>query len=121
MDLYADENGGVQTGFTQVAENLPGVMQYLDLVDDANIAFGLAALPARIVITKNSLTGEIYADEDAKPHMKVEASEAYDEEAMNKKRDKAAESRRLREEKRKEKKAIAGESIMTLRSAMLNL
>ena len=104
-DLYYDGTGGAQPGFTDVADNLPGVMQYLDLVRDAAFAFGLLDLPAKAIETKNRLTGEYYASEDAKQHRKDLPSSKYDRDAQLDKRDKA---KRGRKAKRDGKAASAG-------------
>jgi hypothetical protein len=45
LDLYTDSISNVNPGFTVVADNLPGVMQYLDLVRDCIVIFDLPRLP----------------------------------------------------------------------------
>ena len=97
-DLYYDGTGGVQRGFTDVADNLLGVMQYLDLVRDAAFAFGLLDLPAKAIETKNRLTGEYYASEDAKQHRKDLPSSKYDRDAQLDKRDKAKRGRKAKKD-----------------------
>lgn len=77
-DLFADENGNVTEGYTDVASNLPGVMQFLDLVRDACFAFGLPDLPANVVETRNALIGEDYTVEDAIQHKNDRPYTHYD-------------------------------------------
>lgn len=77
-DLYEDDYGCVRPGFTHVADNLPEVMQYIDLVNDANFAFGLPDLPPMMIESRNALTGELYAAADAKNQMKAKISNRYE-------------------------------------------
>lgn len=49
-----------------MASNLPGVMQYLDLLRDAAWAVGIPGIPETVVETRNALTGEVYAEADAR-------------------------------------------------------
>ncbi|KAK4550735.1 hypothetical protein LTR36_000314 [Oleoguttula mirabilis] len=94
VDLYDDGHNGVQPGFTHVADNLPGVFQYLDLVRDACAVFKLPPIPANIVQTHNEPTGRTYAEEDAKQHKGHVASHSYDADREQDKKDKEARRRR---------------------------
>lgn len=67
-DLYSNGHGGIRAGYTDVASNLPGVMQYLDLVRDAAAAFGLSELPPNSIETNIDITPEIYTVADAENH-----------------------------------------------------
>ncbi|EMC94798.1 hypothetical protein BAUCODRAFT_25913 [Baudoinia panamericana UAMH 10762] len=98
QDLYADGEGGVRTGFTHVANNLPGVMQYLDLVRTACTAFGLPALPPNKVHRSNPTTDHWYADEDAKQHRNHVSSKPYDRIIQQDARDKAKRKRKTKKE-----------------------
>ena len=73
IDLYDDGNGGVRKGYTHVASNLPGVMQYLDLIRDAQVALGLRELDPTKVESNNCLTGEVYTEEDVRLQKKAVA------------------------------------------------
>ena len=73
-DLYDDGDGGVRPDYTRVANNLPGVMQYLDLVRDAIFAFELTPLPDNKIWSRNGVwkrekhkhdLEKTFADEDA--------------------------------------------------------
>ena len=57
LDLYTDQTGKVNPGFTVVADNLPGVMQYLDLVRDCIEIFDLLRLPPNDVQNAHSFDG----------------------------------------------------------------
>ncbi|KAK3711521.1 hypothetical protein LTR37_009512 [Vermiconidia calcicola] len=94
IDLYDDGSGGVQPGFTHVASNLPGVMQYIDLIRDCCFAFGLADLPDTAVEERNTLTGERYADEDARLQKNETSWRKYDADDQARSRDKAKKARR---------------------------
>ncbi|KAH9845936.1 hypothetical protein Tdes44962_MAKER00147 [Teratosphaeria destructans] len=83
IDLFDDGAGGVQPGFTDVANNLPDVMQFLDLVRDACDAFGLAQLPDNVVHTLTALSTDEYEAMDIRRHQKHEASKAYDRDARD--------------------------------------
>jgi hypothetical protein len=57
LGLYLDTTTNLpEPGFTVVAENLPGCMQYLDLVRDCISVFGLATLPPNVVQTSHPLS-----------------------------------------------------------------
>jgi len=55
--LYTDANEKVNTGFTVVADNLPGVMQSLDLVRDCIAIFNLPRLPPNDVQHAHTFDG----------------------------------------------------------------
>lgn len=97
-DLYDDGAGGVIPDFTHVAENLPGVVQLIDLIRDAGLAFGLVDLEETIVETKNNLTNEVYADDDARLHWGASPSYLY-------RRKRQVQVRKRQAECRKRKKA----------------
>lgn len=64
-DLYKDSHSGdILLGFTTVADNLPGCMQYLDLVRDCIDIFSLEKLPPNIVQTANTVGGTDGDDDD---------------------------------------------------------
>jgi hypothetical protein len=73
IDLYDDGNGGVRPGFTHVASNLPGYMQYLHIVRAAQWAFGLPELPPNTVETHVEMMPEDYKDTDDKEQRKAES------------------------------------------------
>ena len=98
IDLYDDGAGGVRPGFTHVANNLPGVMQYLDLVRDASFACGLPSLPKNVIEKENSLTRQAYAQEDAKQHKTPKTWEIYDKASLLDKREKDKEARKRKKE-----------------------
>ncbi|KAK5128712.1 hypothetical protein LTR85_000045 [Meristemomyces frigidus] len=104
VDLYDDGHGGVQPGFTNVANNLPGVMQYLDLVRDACAAFSLPTLPSNSLATRNDLTDKQYADDDAKHNKKDVASKWYDKDEQRDRRDRNAGHRRRKKAEDRERK-----------------
>lgn len=89
VDLYDDGHGKVRSGFTAVANNLPGVMQYLDLVRDAASVFGLERLPRNRLEMFNEMTKQNYAQEDARMNRHAITSEPFDKEALLDKREKA--------------------------------
>ena len=105
IDLYDDGNGGVQSGFTNVANNLPGVMQYLDLIRTATFAFSLPNLPPNVVEEQDALTGEEYAHEDARLQQRAVVSTEYDRDEQLDRRDN---NRQRKQMKKAEKEAIAG-------------
>lgn len=113
QDLYLDSTGNVEEGYTRVANNLPGVMQYLDLVRDAGYAFGLPDLPENKVDGKDELTGRDYADEDNKLSRNGSLAYPYDEEKQKRTREMDKQKRQKKKEmmsggeskKTKEKKA----------------
>lgn len=82
-DLYTDENGNVLPGFTTIANNLPGYMQYVSLIRDCIEAFGgLPALPPNVTETEHPLHGYNgrdyrYADYDSKHHMRDQVSKPW--------------------------------------------
>lgn len=57
--MYTDDNGKVNPGFTVVADNLPGLMQYLDLVRDCVEMFDLPKLPPNDVQHAHVFDGTI--------------------------------------------------------------
>lgn len=82
-DLYTDPEGSPLLGMTVVANNLPGYMQYLDLVRDCIDVFSLEPLPANEVETKHAFHGlwnqsYTYAAFDHSHHQKDVKSEKYD-------------------------------------------
>ncbi|KAK6434847.1 hypothetical protein LTR95_008966 [Oleoguttula sp. CCFEE 5521] len=50
-ELYMSADGTIHEGITDVAENLPGVMQYLDLLRNCVNVFNLTPLPDNVVGT----------------------------------------------------------------------
>ena len=94
VDLYTDGEGGIRPGFTKVASNLPGVMQYLDLVRDAVFAFGLPELSPTVVEKRNGVTGEWYADDDDRMQKYAVASKKYDGDDHQDRKDRAKAVRR---------------------------
>lgn len=105
-DIYTDGAGGVQSGFTDVADNLPGVMQYLDLVRDAVYAFGLPELPANVVHHENRSTGRSYAAEDDHNNRNKDLATEYDEEAHKDELEKKRRERYQVKVKKREEKAV---------------
>ncbi|KAF2773675.1 hypothetical protein EJ03DRAFT_347646 [Teratosphaeria nubilosa] len=105
IDLFDDGAGGIQPGFTHVANNLPDVMQYLDLVRDACDAFGLAQLPDNVVHTQNALSDDKYEAMDNKCQRTAMASKAYDRDAQRDARDKANARRRQKNDDEKKRRA----------------
>ena len=81
--LYDDGHGGIQAGFTRVASNLPGVMQYLDLVRDAATAFSLPELPPNDIETSIDMVQENYTEADAKNHRNSTSWYPFDEKEQN--------------------------------------
>jgi hypothetical protein len=80
IDLYDDGHGGVRPGFTNVANNLPGYMQYLDLVRDAQWALGiLHELPPNVVETEIAMIKENYKATDDKEQRYAEIGFQCDE------------------------------------------
>ncbi|KAK3711355.1 hypothetical protein LTR37_009735 [Vermiconidia calcicola] len=96
IDLYDDGHGGVQPRFIHVASNLPGVMQYIDLTRDCCSAFGLPVLPATVVEEQNALTGEWYADDDARLQQNKKMWVKYDVDDQARSREKAKKARRTK-------------------------
>ncbi|KAM0712160.1 hypothetical protein Q7P37_011254 [Cladosporium fusiforme] len=85
-DLYTNPEGHVLPGFTTVANNLPGYMQYVDLVRDCINIFQPPPLPPNAVETAHAFDGMMtrsytYADYDAKQHWDDVKSELYSAEA----------------------------------------
>lgn len=82
-DLYTDSHGDVLTGFTTIANNLPGYMQYVSLIRDCIELFGgLPALPPNVTETEHALHGYQgrdyrYADYDSKHHMGDQISKPW--------------------------------------------
>lgn len=80
IDLYDDGHGGVRPGFTNVANNLPGYMQYLDLVRDAQWTLGiLPELPPNVVETEIAMIQEKYKATDDKEQRYAEIGFQCDE------------------------------------------
>jgi hypothetical protein len=83
---------------TDVADNLPGYMQYLDLIRDCIALFSLKPLPPNQVETQHvfeRLWGRdyVYAAEDDRQHSKDVKSVEYNQEAHMLKREKERERR----------------------------
>lgn len=115
-DLYGDDEGGVRPGFTHVADNLPGVMQYLDLIRDACAVFGLPPIPANVVETHNAMTGKEYANEDDRRHKNDVASRPYDRDKQLDDRDKSAGRRRNKRAEANRRKSLEFSGNNTLES-----
>lgn len=98
VDLYDDGHGRVRSGFTAVANNLPGVMQYLDLVRDAGSVFGLEQLPRNQLEMFNEMTRQDYAQEDARLNRNAVTWEHFDKEALLDRREKAKMYRKKKKE-----------------------
>lgn len=98
LDLYDDGAGGIQPDFTRVADNLPGVMQYLDLVRDSGAVFGLPDLPDNVVDTHNEVTRDRYAEDDYRMYLYDRAayvtSKEYDAALQQRRRSQAAKKRK---------------------------
>lgn len=95
LDLYwNDVENDFQPGFTHVASNLPGVMQYLDLVRDCTFALGLPDIPDNVVEETNPLTGENYVVEDKRLNKTDQLSRKYDQAEQLDQRDKKAKRRK---------------------------
>ena len=82
VDLYDDGNGGVRSGFTNVASNLPGYMQYLDLIREPQLAFGLSVLPPNTVETHIEMVPEMYKETDNREQRKAESCYACNDEGF---------------------------------------
>lgn len=115
IDLYDDGAGEAQPGFTRVADNLPGMMQYLDLIRDAITAFGLPELSLNVIESENALTHDAYAGDDARLNKRVRLGKWYDEEAQTDRREKAKQKRNARKEL--EKGARESAALRTLTDA----
>lgn len=102
LDLYTDSEGSPLESFTRVANNLPGVLQYLDLVRDAAHAFDLPDLPANEVDDSCPVTGRKFAAEDDVLNWGYRLSWPFDLEELKKKR--KANKEKRDKAKRKEKK-----------------
>lgn len=107
MDVYDDGAGEVQLDFTRVANNLPGVMQYLDLIRDAIAVFDLRPLPANLVEKHNPLTMQDYADDDARLNRTVKLGKWYDEDAQKDQREKAKQRRETKKKEEEERMKVA--------------
>lgn len=79
IDLYDDGNSGIQPGFVDVASNLPGYMQYLDLIRDAQYAFRLPELPPNVIEKKSEIVDEIYRKTDNREQRNASIAFACDE------------------------------------------
>lgn len=111
LDLYTDEDGCVLDGFTTVANNLPGCMQYIDLVRDCIEVFkdhGLPRLPTTIVEEQHAfhipgLLDYRYADVDAKEQRYERLSTPWSKEVQDAKRG----VKRKRKDEKRAKQAAA--------------
>lgn len=93
-----------------MADNLPGVLQYLDLLRDAIFAFGLPQLPANQVEKVNASTGREYAGEDDRRNRNKKLATEYDEEAHRDGKERARQKRHAKARAEREAKA-GGQSV----------
>lgn len=100
-DIYLDAQGHTLPGMTNVADNLPGVMQYLDLLRDCIELFSLTPLPPNNVESHHifydpTSRDYTYAAYDARQHGSPVKSHLYEsaQHALDKKNEKERRDRK---------------------------